>query len=244
MNSPAKPNFVATSFDPQPEAAHPVRSWRESWWLAAVEFAILGLIFFLDWRHHIPISKTPFLLLLAWISMRLRGVRWRELGFARYRNRRLTLIFGIAAGAVAETFQLLITQPLLARLTGKQPDLANFRILTGNIKWTLIALTLTWTLAAFGEELVWRGYLMNRVAGLGKCTRLAWVCSLLVVNAVFGLAHSNQGVTGIIEEGIAGVLLGLMYLGTRRNLAVPIVAHGVQDTIDMILIFFGKFPGM
>ncbi len=47
-----------------------------------------------------------------------------------------------------------------------------------------------------------------------------------------------------MEEGIAGVLLGLIYLGTGRNLAVPIVAHGVQDTIDMVLIFFGKFPGM
>ncbi len=212
--------------------------------LAAVEFAVVGLIFFLDWRHLIPFSKTPFLLLLAGVSMRVRGVKWRDIGFVRYRNWQVTLIFGIVAGAVAETFQLLITQPLLARLTGKQPGLADFRVLTGNVKWTLIALALTWTLAAFGEELVWRGYLMNRVAGLGKRTRLAWICSLLVVNAVFGLSHSNQGVTGIIEEGIAGVLLGFMYLGTGRNLAVPIVAHGVQDTIDMILIFFGKFPGM
>jgi membrane protease YdiL (CAAX protease family) len=243
MNTAAKPDSVATSVT-QPEPAHVAPSWRESWWLAALEFAIVGLIFFLDWRHFIPFSKTPFLLLLAGVSMRVRGVKRREIGFVRYRNWRVTLVFGIVAGAVAETFQLLITQPLLARLTGKQPDLANFRILTGNVKWTLIALALTWTLAAFGEELVWRGYLMNRVAGLGKYTRLAWIVSLLAANAVFGLAHSNQGVTGIVEEGIAGVLLGLMYLGTRRNLAVPIVAHGVQDTIDMILIFFGKFPGM
>src|SRR5580704_14329317 len=237
MNSATRPDSATTSVGPQLKSAHPAGSWRESWWLAFCEFAIVGLTFFLDRRHLIPVSKTPFLLLLAWVSMRLRGVRWRDVGFARYRNWRLTQIFGIVAGAVAETFQLLVTQPLLARLTGKQPDLADFRILSGNVKWTLIALAFTWTLAAFGEELVWRGYLMNRVAGLGQRTRLAWVCSLLVVNAVFGLAHSNQGVTGIIEEGIAGVLLGLMYLGTGRNLAVPIVAHGVQDTIDMILIF-------
>jgi membrane protease YdiL (CAAX protease family) len=244
MNSATRPDLATTSIGPQLKSAHPARSWGESWWLVAIEFAIVGLIFFLDWRHLIPISKTPFLLLLGWISMRVRGVRWRELGFKRYRNWRLTLIFGIVAGAVAETFQLLVTQPLLARLMGKQPDLADFRILTGNVKWTLIALAFTWTLAAFGEELVWRGYLMNRVAGLGKYTRLAWIVSLLAANAVFGLAHSNQGLTGIIEEGVAGVLLGFMYLGTGRNLAVPIVAHGVQDTIDMILIFFGKFPGM
>lgn len=244
MNSATRPDSAITSFDAQPGAVRRARSWRESWWLAVVEFAIVALIFFLDWRHLIPISKTPFLLLLAWVSLRVRGVRWRDLGFARYRNWRLTLVFGIVAGAVTETLQLFITQPLLARLTGKQPDLANFRVLTGNIKWTLIALAFTWTLAAFGEELVWRGYLMNHVARLGNRTRLAWIVSLLVVNAVFGLAHSYQGVTGIVEEGIAGVLLGLIYLGTGRNLAVPIVAHGVQDTIDTVLIFLGKFPGM
>jgi len=244
MNSDTRPDSATTSIGPQLQSPHPAPSWRESKWLAFCEFAIVGLIFFLDWRHLIPISKTPFLLLLAWVSMRLRGVRWRDLGFARYRSWPLTLTLGIVAGAVAETFQLLVTQPLLVRFTGKQPDLSDFRALTGNVKWTLIALAFTWTLAAFGEELVWRGYLMNRVAGLGNRTRFAWIVSLLVVNAVFGFAHSNQGVTGIAEEGIAGVLLGLIYLGTGRNLAVPIVAHGIQDTTDMVLIFFGKFPGM
>jgi hypothetical protein len=25
---------------------------------------------------------------------------------------------------------------------------------------------------------------------------------------------------------------------------VPIIAHGVQDSIDFVLIFLGKYPGM
>jgi uncharacterized protein len=41
-----------------------------------------------------------------------------------------------------------------------------------------------------------------------------------------------------------GLLLGVIYLGTKSNLAVPIVAHGVCDSIDFVLIFFGKYPGM
>jgi membrane protease YdiL (CAAX protease family) len=41
-----------------------------------------------------------------------------------------------------------------------------------------------------------------------------------------------------------GLLLGLIYLRTGRNLAVPIVAHGIQDSIDFVLIFLGKYPGM
>jgi len=50
--------------------------------------------------------------------------------------------------------------------------------------------------------------------------------------------------TGIIDEGFIGLLLGLIYLRTGRNLAVPIVAHGVSDSVDLILIFPGKYPGM
>ena len=97
---------------------------------------------------------------------------------------------------------------------------------------------------AFGEEMAWRGYLMNRIADLGKHTRLAWIVSLVTVNVAFGYAHSYQGITGIIDEGLMGVLLGVLYLGTGCNLSVPIIAHGIADTVDLLLIFSGKYPGM
>jgi membrane protease YdiL (CAAX protease family) len=222
----------------------PARGWRQSKWLALGEFTVVALIFLADYRHLIPVSKTPFLLLFGWISMRVRGIKWREIGFSRYRSWPVTLGLGIGGGLILETFQLYVTQPLLVRLTGKQPDLADFRVIQGNVQYALIGLALTWTLAAFGEELVWRGYLMNRVADLGKHTRVAWVCSLVVVNIAFGFAHSYQGITGIIEEGIAGFFLGAMYLRTDKNLSVPIIAHGVCDTLDLVLIFVGKYPGL
>lgn len=68
--------------------------------------------------------------------------------------------------------------------------------------------------------------------------------SVGAVNVAFGLAHAYQGVTGIIDEGLAGLLLGMIYLRTGRNLMVPIIAHGVQDSVDPILIFLGKYPGL
>jgi membrane protease YdiL (CAAX protease family) len=104
-------------------------------------------------------------------------------------------------------------------------------------------IALIWILAAFGEELVYRGYLMNRVADLGRGTGTAWVTSLILISAIFGLSHYSQGLTGIIEEGSDGLILGLIYLACRRNLAIPIVTHGVCDTIDIILLFLGKYPG-
>ncbi len=224
-----------------PESAPP--SWRDSNWLALVEFGLVALVFIADFHHLVPLSKTPFLLVIGWISLRIRNVSWREVGFTRNRSWGKILTLGIVGGLLLELFQLFVTQPFLARITGHQPDLSDFAILKGNIKYTLLGLALAWTLAAFGEELVWRGYLMNRVADLFKRTRLAWICSLLLVNIVFGLAHSNQGLTGIIEESIAGLFLAFMYLRTGKNLAVPIVAHGTADTLDVILLFLGKYPG-
>jgi uncharacterized protein len=219
-------------------------SWRQSRWLALVEFAIFALIFLADKKHLIPVSETPFLLVFGWISLRVRGLRWRDVGLTRNRSWPLVLALGVGAGLLMEAFELFVSQPLLIRITGRQPDFSDFQAIHGKLKLLLLFIALAWTLAAFGEEMVWRGYLMNRVADLGKRTRVAWTMSLVVVNLVFGSAHSYQGITGIVDEGLMGVLLGLMYLGAGCNLLVPIVAHGVADTVDMLLIFFGRYPGM
>jgi membrane protease YdiL (CAAX protease family) len=232
--------------------------WRQSKWLAALDFALVAGIFIADQHHLIFFSKTPYLLALGWISLWVRGMKWSDVGLTRGQSWTRTLPLGIAWGLALELFQLYATQPLLTRLTGKGPDLTDFLALRGNLTYCLVALALVWTLAAFGEELVWRGYLMNRVAGLfhnatpndslpnhamKHRSRVAWAVSLIVVNVAFGFAHSYQGWTGIIEEGLAGAFLGGMYLATGRNLAVPIVAHGVSDTLDVVLMFFGKMPG-
>ena len=241
---PADHETATTDATRQPEAPQPQKSWRDSKWLALVEFLLVAVIFYADYRGWIPFSKTPELVLLGWISLRVRKLRWRDVGLTRYRSWPVTIGLGVGMGALLETFQLLVTQPILAKLIGRQPDLDLFRTLTGNLQMTALFIALSWTLAAFGEEMVWRGYLMNRVADVFGRTKGAWVCSLVIVHIVFGFAHGYQGLTGVIEEGLSGLFLGLMYLGTGRNLSVPIVAHGVADMIDMVLIFFGKMPGM
>jgi hypothetical protein len=49
--------------------------WRDSKALALGEIVVVGLIFVADYLHVIPFSKTPFLFLLGWISLRVRGMR-------------------------------------------------------------------------------------------------------------------------------------------------------------------------
>jgi hypothetical protein len=246
MSVPQNDDLSANALPDLPHSA-PENSppdWRQSKWLAVAELIVVALIFYADFKHHIIFSKTPYLLLFGWLSLRVRKLRWRDVGLKRFRSWKTTIALGIAAGILLESFELFVSQPLLVKYLHKQPDLEVFRQLNGNLKITLLFIALAWTLAAFGEEMVYRGYLMNRVADLLNRTRPAWVISLIVVHLGFGLAHAYQGWTGIIDEGLMGLLLGIIYLRTGRNLFVPIIAHGIGDTIDFLLIFLGKYPGM
>lgn len=226
------------------DAGVPGARWRESRWLAVCDFAVVLLLFIADVYGLIPVSKTPLLIALGWISLRVRKVGWRGVGFAVPRTWGSALAFGALGGAGMVLLELFVSHPFLSRLMGRPPDLSDFQPLVGNLGPFLLTLALIWVLAALGEELVYRGYLMNRVADLGKGTRTAWMLSLIVIGIIFGASHTDQGLTGILENVINGLLLGLLYLGSGRNLVVPIIAHGVQDTVDLLLIFLGRYPGM
>ncbi|MGO9992773.1 MAG: CPBP family intramembrane glutamic endopeptidase [Steroidobacteraceae bacterium] len=217
---------------------------RANRWFIVLEIALVAGVFVADSHHHIYLSKTPYLIALGWISLKLRGQRWREVGLSIPANWQLLLLIGFLVGVAMEFLELFATQPLLVALTGKYPDLSALRELVGNVPMLLIAVGASWLLAAFGEELVWRGYVLNRILDLIGQSRLGRLVSVAVVSVVFGLAHAYQDWTGIIENTIDGALLAALYINCGRNLFAPIVAHGVTDTIDSIIIFFGHYPNM
>jgi membrane protease YdiL (CAAX protease family) len=104
-------------------------------------------------------------------------------------------------------------------------------------------LAISWSVAAFGEEIVYRGYFMSRVTDLIGNTRTGWVASLFLSAILFGLIHYYQGASGMVSTGISGLVFGTLYLVTGRNLWAPIFAHGIYDTVGFLLIFLGKYPG-
>ena len=222
--------------------------------LLVIELIVVAAVFYLDWVGILPVSKTPYLFLLGWISLRIRSLRWRDVGFKLDQPFLKLLAIGVAVGIAMEALELFATQPLLTKLLNKGPDLHEMQRLVGNTQLLIIALVLAWVLAAFGEEMVWRGYIMSRFADVfGASIRQrtdspwrtsVWFASAILVSLLFGLAHFPQGSTGVIENIIDGAILVAVYFATNRNLLAPIIAHGIQDTVDVLLIYSGHYPGL
>jgi membrane protease YdiL (CAAX protease family) len=218
-------------------------SGRERRWPAFVELTAVVALAIADLYGLVPVTKTLFIFVLAWISLRRRGLGWREVGLVKPVRWGAGLLIGCCAGAAMEVFSTFVSVPLLSRCLGQPPSLADFRPLVGNLRLVLILLVPLWLGSAL-EELVYRGYLMGRVAGIGGGSRVSWVVSLLLVSAFFGWGHEGQDVTGMLQEGFAGLLLGLIYLGCGRTLYVPCVAHAVSNTVAFLLIYLDRYPGV
>ncbi len=219
--------------------------WRDSGAFGVFEAIAFAVVFLAGTFEYLPISHTPYLLLLGWVMLYVRGKRWRDVGFYWPEHAAPALLLGAAAGVALSVHELVVLEPLVRSITGSSPDLSLFKQLKGNLEATLLFIALSWVLAAFGEELVWRGYAMNRVAELAGGTTAAWIMSTLIVNILFGLAHDYQDISGIAITAIGGMTYAVLYFLAGRNLAVPIMAHGMQNTCDFLFMYRGGIiPGI
>jgi hypothetical protein len=116
--------------------------------------------------------------------------------------------------------------------------------MVGNVPQLLFWLAVTWSIAAFGEEMAYRGYILNRASDALGRTRLAWVFAAILSSALFALTHHYQGIAGMTDVAVFAVIPVIAYLLSGRNLWIPILAHGIGDTIGFVLIFFNRYPGL
>lgn len=207
-------------------------------WLSLLEFLAGAAIVIGHNVFQILPNEVFILFALGWISIRLRDGGWRNVGLARPRSWPLTV--GIALGAAA----LRISTGFAVEAVGNRfwPPIkppAGSESITGDWKQALLYLGLVWTFAAFGEEMSYRGYLMTRAADLGKRSTAAYWAAAIAVAVLFGYGHYYKGPTGIVDSGVAGLILASAYVISGRNLWVPILAHGFIDTFGVITLFFG-----
>ncbi len=217
--------------------------YRNSQPLAVAELLLLAALLSLQFMNF-GIQISPTLMVLGWLSLLLRRIGWKGIGMGKpAMGWTRTLIWGVVGGVLADSLSTWVVGPTVQHFTGSLPDVSSFRALTGNVSRSLLMLTIGWTFAAFGEEIIFRGYLCNRLTDVVGNSRAGWTLALAFSSVFFGLLHSYQGVSGMIDVSISGALFGFGYYLSGRNLWVAILMHGIADTIGVVKFYFGIYPG-
>ena len=178
---------------------------------------------------------------LATVVLKRRGSGWREIGLARPDSWRKTILLGLGAFVVT-TLAYLAIQIIMQNLPGLEiapADKSSHNPIYGNLPLLILYLVAAWTTIGFGEEMLFRGFLLNSLAGFFRHTTARWALALIGSSLIFGLAHLSWGIAGVVETTIMGLVLGFIYLRTGHNLWVTIIAHGLMNTVGFVLVYSG-----
>jgi membrane protease YdiL (CAAX protease family) len=192
--------------------------------------AAAGIVLFVD-----SLLRTASLVLLAGVSLVLHRRRPSSLGFVRVRLRGILL--PIAAIVVAWTLvQIGVILPILNHLLGTTQDLSQFEDLRGDETGLAVFLLLTWTIAAVGEEFAYRGYVLTRTLETVSSCRWKVIIATGVAAVLFGLAHTDQGLIGVIVTTLDGALFGVLRYRFATTWA-SVLAHGMSNTLGLVTFY-------
>lgn len=164
------------------------------------------------------------------------GVPLRRMGFGPPFTPLKFVALAVAGVAVMQGAGWLL-EPMWQMLFGGGRNLGRFADVAASPAQLAQLLALSWTFAAFGEELAFRIVLLRGIAfGLGD-SRLAFGIALLAQAIVFGLVHAYQGPAGIAGTLINGLILGGLVLIARGSIWPAALAHGLSNTIGILQLY-------
>ena len=179
------------------------------------------------WGIHM--RKVPLRQLLGELRPGARGW-WGDIGVA----------LGYWAGAL---MVLAVLGETLVKISGSHIDPQKIGDVTQKlapITWLEMMLFLVLSISAgFCEELVFRGYLQQQFARMGRRIWVGVVLSALV----FGGAHGYEGIAGMLLIAAYGAMFGVLAL-FRRGLRTGMIAHAWHDSISGLALVLLRHYGL
>lgn len=163
----------------------------------------------------------------------------KPIGFSRH-HLLSTLAWSVGIAVVLIAFGAIFI-PVMQRLLEMRSDLSAYGALAGNATAARKLLGMALTSAAFGEEILFRGFLLHQltaVLGSGSTARRS---AIALSGLSFGLAHFIQGWFGIATTGIVGAIFAWAWYRTGRNLWALILAHALVDSYGIAMLYFGLY---
>ncbi len=163
-----------------------------------------------------------------WKYFGITGPNWPETVFKAF-------LFAIGIFILND----FLIQPIIELFFGKI-DLSEVSGIEGNLLNYVVFILLGWVFGGFCEEIIYRGYVLRRLAIILGDTNKAWLLSAVMASIVFGFAHNYQGPSGVILTAITAFLFGLIFIYNKNNLIVLVLTHGIYNMIAITLIYLGK----
>jgi len=239
MNAPIAANETTARGDVGPSPSHTNRLSAGQRWISLAEFVVGSAIVIGYNVYHVIPNEVPILVVLGLISFRLRDGGWAAMGLRWPASWRHTVLIALAAAALRILLGALVIDPVTAHFWPPAIAPSGMNEIAGHPMVALRWLLLVWTFAAFGEEIGYRGYLINRAADAGGRSKFVYWAAVIAVSVLFGYGHFYKGPAGIVDSGMAGLILGAAYVLSGRNLWVCVLAHGFIDTVGLVAVFFG-----
>jgi membrane protease YdiL (CAAX protease family) len=179
-----------------------------------------------------PFIAAGLILIWLWLSYTPAG----EVGLKRPQNWVSAILIGAVCGVALKLALKSVVLPYL----GAPETNAAFQYLRGNTQEFLIWIPQLVVLVGFSEELLFRGYLMNRLMLIFGQSAGAKVLVILLSAFVFGIAHwSMQSFWGSLQGAIVGLVFASAYLLNGQRLWSLIAAHAAFDIFAMWIIYAG-----
>ncbi len=173
-----------------------------------------------------PIIVVNHLALFAllWMLLRRRGEEMADIGWsvAAVDSTLLREVgIGLLCGLGLYLFKELAVDSVRALAAGNTPTFTSlFRFDPGSLEF---GLTLAATTMVFVEESIYRGYAIPFFE-----ERRGTLAAVAVTALAFGPLHWGNGVVGVLNAVVFGVLLAGIFLW-RRNLVAGTVAHALYN---------------
>ena len=201
-------------------------------WIVIIAFIALTL-----WMNTVAyFFGVGYVLLLLWS----RRWQWSYIGLSRPVGWPNVLLQAILYSILLLVVIDMIITPITEYYSGQQVDLSSLDGIKGNFISYIIFILFMWVVAAFGEEFVYRGLLVERLGTLFGHTKMALWIAVFISAILFGLAHRYQGISGMVATGFAGFAFGLMFINSKNRLWLTILTHGIYDVIGITLIYLDK----
>lgn len=163
-----------------------------------------------------------------------------ELGFKTNYSFYKIIVSALLVFVFVEPFVDFILQPITNWLTQSPPDYSGFDVVKDDTPKYLKYLFYIWISAAFGEEILFRGFLFQQFKIIIPEFKYKLVLIVLLSSVLFAVPHLYLGWSGVLFTFFFGIIFSLIYIRYQYNIWIPIIVHGLVDSLFITLAYTDK----